>query len=297
MLHQSKVRKTALCLIYAILEQNCTEQDFPYRHFWEITLEKDYDHLRQALCKGILHACRSAKEVAGVFVERGEAFLLETQGDFTLVPQREIVESCVERTKATLTALTDLRLCLNDKRRDGSAPLEERCRKVLQLAQTICRLSEDLFSRLADAPEMRPSPEGVAGAMRRWLRVLGECTPLEHPETLADSEEYAGLARKALDLAALRPAAEQLAREVVARRDALEADLERLLRNYVPERLDVVDKSILYLSLYELQCRKLSIPIVISEANNLAHEFSGSKSAPFIHGVLAAAALEQADNS
>lgn len=297
MLHQSKIRKTALCLIYAMIEQNCSDQDFPFHHFWEITLEKDYDHLRQAQAKGVLHACRAAAELAGVFIDRGEAFLLESEGNFPLSPLREAVERCVERSKALLASLTDLRICLNDKRRDGSAPLEQQSRRVLQLAMTLVELSDSLLTRLEDEPTMRQTMEGLAGALRRWVRLLSECAPLADPASLESSVEYSGLAHKAQAVAELRPAAESLAREVMEHRDEIETMLHRLLRNYVPERLDAVDKAILYLSLYELCHRKLDVPIAISEANNLAHEFSGSKSAPFIHGVLAAAALELNDAS
>lgn len=293
MVHQSKIRKTALCLIYALLEQGAEQQDFPYRHFWEITLEKEQEHLCRAHAKGILHACRSAVEVGGVFIERGEAYLLDNRGDLTRVTLREEVERAVERTKAIFKALTDLRLCLNDKRRDSSQPLEQACLKVIQLAQTILQLSEGLLVNLADeAPTL-------AAALRRWVRLLTESAALANPAALAEDEakEYAGLARKARELAELRPAAEELAREVMARREEWEAALHRLLRNYVPERLDIVDKSILYLGLYELLCRKLGAPITVAECINLAHEFSGSKSAPFIHGVLAAAALESSDQA
>lgn len=290
MLHQSKIRKTALCLIYAVMEHKCSEQDFPYKHFWEITLEKEQEHLRRALAKGILHACRSASDVGGLFIERGEAFLTEQQDGLARLSLREELERCVERTKAIMKALTDLRLCLNDKRRDSSEPLEQACRKVIQLAQTIIMLSEGLLLRLEDEP-------GLAGALRRWVRTLAECAQLAHPEQLTDSKEYAGLAHKAKELAELRPAAEEMAREILSLSEEWEISLQRLLRNYVPERLDAVDKAILYIGLYELQHRKLGAAIAISEAINLAHEFSGAKSAPFIHGVLAAAALETTDTA
>lgn len=293
MLHQSKIRKTALSLIYAVMEQGFDEQSFPYKHFWDISLEKEQDHLRRAHAKGILHACRASAELAGVFIERGEAYLLEVKGDFTRLPLRDELERCVERAKALGAALKDLRLCLNDKRRDSSEPLELACRKVLQLAQTLLQLSEPLLLHLDEDQQ-----QSTAGALRRWVRTLEECCRLADPTTLADdAKEYSGLAHKAKELAELRPAAETLAREVLSRREEWETALHRLLRNYVPERLDAVDKSILYISLYELMHRKLGAPIAIAEAINLAHEFSGAKSAPFIHGVLAAAALETSENA
>ena len=54
-----------------------------------------------------------------------------------------------------------------------------------------------------------------------------------------------------------------------------------------------MDKAILYLALYELEEKGLDTPIVVSEATALANEYSGSKSAPFIHGIIAAAAARK----
>ena len=52
----------------------------------------------------------------------------------------------------------------------------------------------------------------------------------------------------------------------------------------------MIDSGILLIALYELRFNGLEAAIVISEANQLADTYSGSKSAPFIHGILAAAA-------
>lgn len=295
MLHQSKIRKTALCLIYAVVEQNATEQDFSFDLFWEIALEKEYDHFRQALAKAVLHACRAAAELGGSFIERAEAYLQETEGDFSQVLLRETTEPCIERSKALLIALKELNYSLNDKRRDGTKPLELCSRKVIQQAAALHGFCDTLLLKHEDTPS--PVTEGVSAALRRWMRVLSECATLGNPLALGESGEYAGLMKRARTLDELRPEAEELARETLSRRAEWEDMLAKLLRNYIPERLDAVDKSILYLSLYELQCRKLKAPIVISEAINLAHEYSGSKSAPFIHGILATAALENTENS
>ena len=291
MLHQSKIRKTALSLIYAALVQNTAGGDFPYELFWEIALEKETDHYRQALTKGILHATRATAELGGTVITRAEACLPEMKEHPDMLAARDEIEGCLERTKALLVALKELNYSLNDKRRDGTKPLEQGCRRVIQLAQTLCGMGEGLTIKLEDMPNS-PHREALAAALRHWSRHLKECAALAAPLALDDHSEYAGLVHKARELEELRPEAEGLAREVLNSREKWETDLHRLLRNYVPERLDVVDKSILYLSLYELQHRKLKAPIVISEAINLAHEFSGPKSAPFIHGILAAAALE-----
>lgn len=297
MLHQSKIRKTALSLIYAALMQGtAAEGEFPYGLFWEIALEKETDHYHQALTKSVLHTMRAAAELGGAVIARAELCLPEMAGNVTLLAAREDAEGYLERSKALLVALKELHFSMNDKRRDGTRPLEQGCRRVIQLAQTLCAMGDALLTKLSDAAGSAAT-EALAGALRHWAPHLRECAALANPLALDAKSEYAGLVRKARALEELRPEAEALAREVLHRREEWENALQRLLRNYVPERLDAVDKSILYLSLYELQCRGLKAPIVISEAINLAHEYSGPKSAPFIHGILAAAAPESSDNA
>lgn len=291
-MHQSKIRKTAMGLIYAALMQGtAAEGEFPYGLFWGIALEKETDHYRQALTKGVLHAMRAAAELGGAVIARAESCLPEMAGSPALLPARDEAEGYLERTKALLVALKELNYSLNDKRRDGTRALEHGCRRVVQLAQTLCSMGEELEAKLSEAVGCTAA-EALAAAVRHWAPHLRECAALAAPLALDDHSEYGGLVRKARALDELRPEAEELAREVLARTEEWETALHRLLRNYVPERLDAVDKSILYLSLYELQHRGLKAPIVISEAINLAHEYSGPKSAPFIHGILAAAALE-----
>lgn len=295
MLHQSKIRKSALSLIYAaIIQDSEGASDFPYELFWQIALEKETDHYRQALTKSILHATRAAAELGGALITRAEACLPELGSALHLYPVRDAVESCLERTKALLAALKELQYSLNDKRRDGTQPLEQGCRRVIQLVQTLLDMADSLIYKLTDSTHSERT-DALAAALRHWLPHLRECAALAAPLSMDAHSEYTGLVRKARALDELRPEAENLAREVISRRSEWETALQRLLRNYVPERLDAVDKSILYLSLYELQYRRIKAPIVISEAINLAHEFSGPKSAPFIHGILAAAALELTD--
>ncbi len=48
----------------------------------------------------------------------------------------------------------------------------------------------------------------------------------------------------------------------------------------------VVDRNILRLAAYELLEKKTPPPVVIDEALELAHRFSGDESAKFINGVL-----------
>lgn len=280
--HQSTIRKTALSLIYALLEQRCEDiSSFPLQEFWEIALEKEHLHLQQALTGAVLHVCRSAEDLAAPVLKRGRELI-------AYVPQIEITH-VLSATENLLRALGKLRAIVGDKRRNSVTETKKMTDLILRSARQLDEKSEIVLSG-QESTHTAP----FFASLRRWQKILHECATLEDPIQIGSNVEYAGLSRCAKELAILRPQAENLALDVYSHREEWEACLQRLLRNYIPQRLDTVDRAILYLSLHELKYRGLDAPIVISEANNLAHEFSGSKSSPFVHGVLAAAVEELA---
>jgi N utilization substance protein B len=71
-----------------------------------------------------------------------------------------------------------------------------------------------------------------------------------------------------------------------ARRDEIDARIERHSEHWRLERMPAVDRNILRLAVFELLEGKLPSPVIIDEALELARRFSGQESVGFINGVL-----------
>ncbi len=56
--------------------------------------------------------------------------------------------------------------------------------------------------------------------------------------------------------------------------------------NWKLERMPIVDRNILRMAIYEMNHRETPAAVVIDEALELARQFSGEESVPFINGVL-----------
>ncbi len=288
MMNKSKVRQSALILIYSVLENGGDAAAFDLDLFWSIAQEKEQERYTLAETKAIGHICRSAQDSARLLSERVDAVHGTTQGDLTTARLREDIERYARQFARFCGMVSDLQILLTDKRRDSAEPLARLNRDIILLARAVEGLGADLLPTLADFPAYRAVLEPFAATVRRFARMLALCAAVETPSALAGSGEFTALIRSAETLASLRPAAEELALAVLAHRAEYDTRIAERLENYSPERLDVVDKSILYLSLYELEVNGLDMPIAVSEATALADAYSGSKSAPFIHGVLAA---------
>lgn len=290
MINKSKVRRAALNLIYAIEENKGNLQDLELNLFWDIAQEKEMDHYRKDLAKAICHVSRSSADSARLLNTRVEAVLAAMKNNLPAAKLAEDIERMQKRSDEFEAAIKALKYCQKDKRQDTTEQLGICCTEAMNLAQVVDGLSKDLVPQFADFPEYRAPLQQLESAINRRLKLMTVCASLRHTENLSGQAEFTNLVRSAELLRELRPEAEKLALAVVSRRDQFEEKIGELLQNYSMERMDVVDKCIIFLALYELEVNKLDTPIVVSEATALADAYSGSKSAPFIHGIISAAA-------
>ena len=94
------------------------------------------------------------------------------------------------------------------------------------------------------------------------------------------------------DTVEVRQGASELLREAWDNREESDKLLTRHAKHWHMDRLALVDRNILRLAVSEMLGLKLSHKIVITEALQLAHEFSTAESPRFINGVLDAVARE-----
>jgi N utilization substance protein B len=117
------------------------------------------------------------------------------------------------------------------------------------------------------------------------LDVQGERAMGLVAEFIADCDEVPGTAEAARDLL------------LGAYRDRKDCDaiLTRHSKRWGLERLAMVDRNILRLSVYEMLTDTAPCKVIISEALKLAQEFSTSESPRFVNGVLDAVRREIKD--
>ncbi len=79
-------------------------------------------------------------------------------------------------------------------------------------------------------------------------------------------------------------------------RDDLDALIGRHLTNWRVERMPIVDRTIARIAVWELDAQPdTPTGVVLSEAVELASQYCGEKSAPFLNGVLSSVADEVRD--
>jgi N utilization substance protein B len=95
----------------------------------------------------------------------------------------------------------------------------------------------------------------------------------------------------------IRQAASKMLRDAWDNREESDKLLTRHAKHWNLDRLALVDRNILRLGVSELLALNLSHKIIITEALQLAREFSTSESPRFVNGVLDAVAKEIANET
>lgn len=109
-----------------------------------------------------------------------------------------------------------------------------------------------------------------------WALYEAERRSLEQPDT----SELSGKALRLVD-------------GVTTNLEEVDATIARLSTRWEPERMPVVDRAVLRLAVYELLHTDTPTNVVLSEAARLASSYSTERSAPFVNGLLSAAAGER----
>jgi N utilization substance protein B len=87
---------------------------------------------------------------------------------------------------------------------------------------------------------------------------------------------------------------EVLVRGTISSMPEIDKQIEAKATNWRIERMPAVDRNILRLAIFEMHQNDLPRPVIIDEAIELARQFSGDESVPFINGVLDA--ISKAEN-
>jgi N utilization substance protein B len=79
---------------------------------------------------------------------------------------------------------------------------------------------------------------------------------------------------------------EELVRGTISSIPEIDKQIEAKATNWRIERMPAVDRNILRLAIFEMHQNDLPRPVIIDEAIELARQFSGDESVPFINGLL-----------
>jgi transcription antitermination factor NusB len=254
--------------------------------FWQFITESDRRALLQATWKTLHHLSLGR-----------EARLTEFHSRLPLAMATLKARPDLERTAMALQQVADLEnkwsagmIELSRIPRDDDS-FSERFEPVLaQLFRTDRELEaarKRFLQALEDIPGLRAQMEPVAGSIRRLARISERVRMVEEPEKFPDQVDLAKLRESKESLATLRRETDSLADAVQREKEDIDERLAAVVENFVPERIDPVDRAILRLATWEIiHSPEVPAPVAIDEAIELAKRFGTTDSGRFVNGIL-----------
>ena len=290
MISRSKIRQVCINYLYSSILAG--EGGLDNELFWEISLEKPVDQHRRQLAKLLLHLTRASEDSLQILNTRADVAIEHMVGDMSSTPMRDAIKRYVRQNEKFEDVMPALRHSMEERMRDKVDEVELYSSSLMHEASVTIMLGDELLRYVSDYPSYLNKLEPLTAVVKRRRRLMESIVACRRSECLPASGETCGLARAAQELVELRtqlrPSVQEVADKILSQLYAYDAIIEPLLHNYTLDRIDLIDKCIIYQGLYELRESQLDLALVVSEASALAHRYAGPKSAPFIHGILSA---------
>jgi N utilization substance protein B len=129
--------------------------------------------------------------------------------------------------------------------------------------------------------------ESVNASITSLQRVSDRINMVQHPTLFPNHSDVAHLVSTAEKMQSMRVSVDSKVKLVTANKVKIDEMIHSVVENYVPERINPVDRAILRLGAAEIMFDKdVPVPVIINEAVEISQKFATTDSSKFINGIL-----------
>ncbi len=257
--------------------------------FWDLLTESDRRRLLTSILRALEHISQGRSDRLIELTERSSTAIARLSATTDTESIKKDLQLVLRLESAWSAHYDSLRkLPLHDVENDGVVgQLDEAVKNLFAVNGDISTARERFRLSLEDFPTLRNSLEALSASLRRMQRISDRVGMLENPHQFPEQSDLKHIRESSEEIAALRRDADSLVDTVLLHKKTIDDKLAQIIENYVPERIDPVDRAILRLAACELLTRPdISAKIVINEAIDLAKKFGSTDSGRFVNGVL-----------
>lgn len=286
-----EIRESAIQFLYSSdLEGGASAEEL-CDTFWALVLESDHHKLTKATVKAILHFNQGRQGRFTKLVDRTP----EAEAIIGAHPEAEKLKlklGEIFQQESKWQALVDR---INRLFKPDSESTDPELQAVIEqffvLNRSLSIHRKEWFQRLQDFPVINRQLEAINATINALQRVSDRIDMVESPDKFPDHPDIKHLRETGAELNAFRKEVNTLASAVLNNKQALDAEIEKVVSNYRPERIDPVDRAILRLGIYEIKMKEdVPTPVAINEAIEISRRYGSTDSPRFVNGVLDAIA-------
>ncbi|MGJ8657200.1 MAG: transcription antitermination factor NusB [Akkermansiaceae bacterium] len=282
-----EIREAAIQFLYCNDLEEGAPADEASDAFWELLLESDFSKLTKASVKSVLHLNQGRQKRYVKLVEKSpelESLIFADPNAKKLGRALAAVIKSENKWQALIDSMSRIYKPQNE---EVQTDLSDVLNEIYLLNNTLTVQRKAWEEQLADYPQFKVNAESVNASIGALQRVSDRIHMVKNPTLFPAHSDVAHLVATAEKMKSMRNSVDQKVTLVTANKDKIDEMIHSVVENYVPERINPVDRAILRLGAAEILFDDaLPAPVSINEAVEIAQKFASSDSSKFINGIL-----------
>lgn len=282
-----EIREAAIQFLYCNDLEEGAPADEASDAFWELLLESDFSKLTKASVKSVLHLNQGRQKRYVKLVEKAPelASLISANPDAKKLGR---ALSAIIKSENKWQALIDsMARFYKPQNEEVQTDLSDVLQEIYLLNNTLTDQRKTWAEQLEDYPQFKVNAESVAASIAALQRVSDRIHMVKNPTLFPSHSDVAHLVATAEKMQSMRSSVDNKVKLVTANKDKIDEMIHSVVENYVPERINPVDRAILRLGVAEILFdNDLPAPVSINEAIEISQKFASTDSSKFINGIL-----------
>lgn len=282
-----EIREAAIQFLYCNDLEAGAPADQASDAFWELLLESDFNKLTKASVKSILHLNQGRHTRYVKLIEKAPALESIIAADPHAKKLGRALSAIIKSETKWQSVIDSMSRFYKPQNEEVQTDLAEILQDLYLLNNTLTDQRKTWESELLDYPHFKPQAESVSASIASLQRVSDRIKMVQNPTLFPDHRDVSHLLTTAKKMLTMRASVDEKVRLVTAHKEEIDKMIHSVVENYVPERIDPVDRAILRLGAAEIMFDKdMPIAVTINEAVEISQKFASTDSSKFINGIL-----------
>ncbi len=282
-----EIREAAIQFLYCIHLEDGAPAQQTTEAFWELLLEDDFTKLTKASVKSVLHLNQGRLTRFNKLVEKSPELQSILSADPKARKLSLALNAVLKSENLWQSQIDSLKRLFNPSDQDVSGDLAETLKKVYLLNNTLQTQRQRWDEQLADHPQYKLKTESVAASISALGRVSDRIIMIQDPTRFPNHGDVKHLINTAAKMTTFKTAVNESVALVTGNMTDIDNQINKVVENYKPERIDPVDRAIMRLGVAEILFNtEVPNPVAINEAIEISQLYGSSDSSKFINGIL-----------
>ncbi len=282
-----EIREAAIQFLYCNDLEEGAPADEASDAFWELLLEPDFTKLTKASVKSVLHLNQGRQKRYAKLVEKAPELESLIAADPDAKKLGRVLTAIVKSENKWQALIDSLGRIYNPQNEEIQTDLSDTLSGIYLLNKTLSDQRLAWNAQLSDFPHFKTKAESVNASISALQRVSDRILMVQNPTLFPTHSDVAHLISTAEKMQSMRSMVDQKVQLVTANKAKVDEMIHSVVENYVPERINPVDRAILRLGAAEIMFdESLPAPVSINEAIEISQKFASSDSSKFINGIL-----------